>query len=98
MVKNIKSLSGEVTIGLVGKYVELHDAYISVVEALSHGGYANNSKVEIKWVNAEEIETGVSRGTVLLKFLPAKSSSVSDPFPSPIHQTATLHEILWVSR
>jgi len=34
------------------KYVELHDAYISVVEALSHGGLANDTDVEIKWVNA----------------------------------------------
>lgn len=58
MVNKIKNLKNNVKIALVGKYVELHDAYISVVEALSHGGYANNSKVEIKWVNAEEIETG----------------------------------------
>lgn len=55
MVNRIKSLSGTVTIGLVGKYVELHDAYISVVEALSHGGYANDSNVNIKWINAVEV-------------------------------------------
>ncbi len=58
MVNKIKNLKNTVTIALVGKYVELHDAYISVVEALNHGGYANDSKIEIKWVNAEEIETG----------------------------------------
>jgi CTP synthase (UTP-ammonia lyase) len=39
----------------VGKYVELHDAYLSVVESLSHGGFSNNSKIEIKWINAEEV-------------------------------------------
>ncbi|MBN1037498.1 CTP synthase [Clostridium cagae] len=56
MVEKIKSLKEKVEIALVGKYVELHDAYISVVEALNHGGYANNTKVEIRWVNAEELE------------------------------------------
>ena len=58
MVKRIKSLKENVEIALVGKYVELHDAYISVVEALSHGGYANNSKVNIRWINAEDVENG----------------------------------------
>ncbi|MFL0195570.1 CTP synthase [Clostridium sp. WILCCON 0269] len=55
MVDRIKNLSKNVTIALVGKYVELHDAYISVVEALSHGGYANNANVNIKWLNSEDI-------------------------------------------
>ncbi len=55
MVNNIKGLKEKVTIALVGKYVELHDAYISVVEALNHGGYANNSEVHIKWINAEDV-------------------------------------------
>lgn len=55
MVKGIKSLKDHVTIGLVGKYVELHDAYISVVEALNHGGYANDASVEVKWINAVEL-------------------------------------------
>jgi CTP synthase len=55
MVNNIKNLSKKVKIALVGKYVELHDAYISVVEALSHGGYANDSDVEIKWINAVDL-------------------------------------------
>lgn len=58
MVNRIKNLKHSVEIALVGKYVELHDAYISVVEALSHGGYANNSKVKIRWINAEDIENG----------------------------------------
>jgi CTP synthase len=52
MVHKMKNLKKSVKIALVGKYVELHDAYISVVEALSHGGLANDADVEIKWVNA----------------------------------------------
>ncbi|WP_035294041.1 CTP synthase [Clostridium sp. KNHs214] len=55
MVSKMKNLSKNVTIGLVGKYVELHDAYISVVEALSHGGLSNDANVNIKWINAELI-------------------------------------------
>ncbi|MGB4589107.1 MAG: CTP synthase [Clostridiaceae bacterium] len=52
MVYRMKNLKKHVKIALVGKYVELHDAYISVVEALAHGGLANEAEVEIKWVNA----------------------------------------------
>lgn len=55
MVQKLKSLSKEVTIALVGKYVELHDAYISVVEALNHGGLYNDSIVKIRWVNASDL-------------------------------------------
>ena len=58
MVNRIKNLKDNVEIALVGKYVELHDAYISVVEALSHGGYVNDSEVKIRWINAEDIENG----------------------------------------
>lgn len=55
MVDKLKNLSKDVTIALVGKYVELHDAYLSVVEALNHGGLANDSNVSIKWVNAVDV-------------------------------------------
>ena len=55
MVNIQKNLKEKVKIALVGKYVQLHDAYISVVEGLKHGGIWNNSDVEIKWVNSEEI-------------------------------------------
>jgi len=55
MVNKIKNLNDKIKIALVGKYVELHDAYISVVEALSHGGYANDCIIEIKWINAEDV-------------------------------------------
>ncbi|MFZ7119458.1 MAG: CTP synthase [Eubacteriaceae bacterium] len=55
MVEKSKSLKDKVKIALVGKYVELHDAYLSVAEALKHGGIANDCEVEIKWVHSEEI-------------------------------------------
>ncbi len=55
LVNKIKKLDKKVTIALVGKYVALHDAYISIVESLKHGGYANDSDVEIKWVSSEEV-------------------------------------------
>ncbi|MCX7921159.1 MAG: CTP synthase [Clostridia bacterium] len=57
MVEKQKNLSNTVTIALVGKYVELHDAYLSVVEALKHGGIANNADIKIKWVNSEHLNS-----------------------------------------
>ena len=50
MVDALKNPTSEVTIALVGKYIQLHDAYLSVMEALKHGGIANRTKVSIKWV------------------------------------------------
>ncbi|MGI5892135.1 MAG: CTP synthase [Bacillota bacterium] len=55
MVKVQKSIKNKVTIALVGKYVELHDAYLSVAEALAHGGIANKLDVDIRWINSETI-------------------------------------------
>ena len=55
MVERIKCREKTVTIGLVGKYVELHDAYLSVAEALRHAGFYLNSSVEIKWIDSENI-------------------------------------------
>ena len=52
MVEHLKNPVKTVRIALVGKYVELHDAYLSVVEALSHGGLTQDAKVEVEWVNA----------------------------------------------
>ena len=46
----------KVTIALVGKYTQLHDSYLSVVEALHHGGFANDAQVDIKWVDSEKLE------------------------------------------
>ncbi|MDR1467238.1 MAG: CTP synthase [Oscillospiraceae bacterium] len=53
MLKRIKSRTKKVKIALIGKYIKLHDAYLSVVEALHHGGYENGSKVEIEWIDSE---------------------------------------------
>ena len=55
MVHRAKNVRGTVTIALVGKYVGLHDAYLSVVEALTHGGIENDVKVDIQWVNSETV-------------------------------------------
>ncbi|MBA9027898.1 MULTISPECIES: CTP synthase [Bacillaceae] len=55
LVKKVTSLSKTTKIALVGKYVELQDAYLSVVEALKHAGYAHDADVEIDWVNAEHV-------------------------------------------
>lgn len=56
LIDTIKNLEKTITISLVGKYVELHDAYISVKESLKFAGYANNSKVNINWVDAAELK------------------------------------------
>ena len=56
MVDNLHHPKRKVTIALVGKYISLHDAYLSVVEALHHGGIANRAEVEIQWVDSEELE------------------------------------------
>jgi CTP synthase len=56
IVKRLKAPDGEVTIAVVGKYTELKDAYKSLIEALHHGGVANNVKVDIRWVESEKFE------------------------------------------
>ncbi len=53
MIDRINNLEEKVKIAIVGKYVQLHDAYLSVAEALRHGGYENKAEVEIKWIDAE---------------------------------------------
>lgn len=55
-IEKQNSLNEQVTVGLVGKYVELHDAYISIVESLKHSGVSLGVDVKIKWINSEEIE------------------------------------------
>ena len=55
MVEKIRSRSKTVTIGLVGKYVQLHDAYLSVAEALRHAGYALDADVAIQWIDSETL-------------------------------------------
>lgn len=55
MIDAWKHPQKEITVALVGKYTQLHDAYISVVEALKHGGVANRTSVNIKWVDSENL-------------------------------------------
>ncbi len=57
LVEKIKRPRPEITIGLVGKYVELHDAYLSVAEALRHAGWYHNVDIHIKWINSEALES-----------------------------------------
>ena len=57
IVKRVTEPEGKVTIGVVGKYVNLLDAYKSLAEALIHGGIANNAKVELRWIDSEVFET-----------------------------------------
>ena len=56
LVEKIKHPRPEITIGLVGKYVELHDAYMSVAESLNHAGWFHDVDVRIKWINSEALE------------------------------------------
>ncbi|HHY82662.1 MAG TPA: CTP synthase [Clostridiales bacterium] len=56
MIERIKKPAGSVTIGLVGKYTQLHDAYLSVVEALRHAGYAHQVNVAIQWIDSKTLE------------------------------------------
>ena len=55
MVNDLRHPDKEVRIALVGKYTALHDAYISVVEALKHGGIPEHATIDIKWVDSEEL-------------------------------------------
>lgn len=55
LIQRVKGLHKEITIKMVGKYVQLPDAYLSVNEALRHAGYYENSTINIEWVNAEDI-------------------------------------------
>jgi len=55
LIENIKNRSECVRIGLIGKYVQLHDAYLSVAEALRHAGYKLETKINIEWIDSETI-------------------------------------------
>ena len=58
MVEALRHPTKDVTVALVGKYIQLHDAYISVVEALKHGGIAEHATVHIKWIDSEQLNEG----------------------------------------
>ena len=64
MVSAIKSRSKSVTIGLVGKYVQLHDAYLSVAEALRHAGFFLDAKVSIRWIDSELVTAETAESTL----------------------------------
>lgn len=64
LVDRIKSRTNTVKIGLVGKYVQLHDAYLSVAEALRHAGYCYDSEVEVEWIDSETL-TGETYKNIL---------------------------------
>jgi CTP synthase len=54
-----------VRIGLIGKYIELHDAYLSVVESIKHAGFHHGASVEIDWIQAEEVEGLLAAGRLI---------------------------------
>lgn len=60
MVDCLHHPTQEVTVALVGKYIQLHDAYISVVEALKHGGIYSHTTVNIKWIDSETVTSGTA--------------------------------------
>ena len=64
LIEKIYHRSRAVTIGLVGKYVQLHDAYLSVAEALRHAGYGLNADVDIQWIDSETLTPDTYRNTL----------------------------------
>src|SRR3954466_3982857 len=62
LVNRIEAITETVRIGIVGKYVSLPDAYLSVAEALRHGGFHNGVEVKIEWIQAEEVEGMLADG------------------------------------
>jgi CTP synthase len=65
LLKRVHNPAHEVTVALVGKYIDLPDAYLSVTEALRAGGFANNAKVNIRWVASDDCETDAGAKKVL---------------------------------
>jgi CTP synthase len=62
LVARVEAATRPVQIGLIGKYVNLPDAYLSVVEALRHGGYARGAHIDLDWIQAEEVEGLLAAG------------------------------------
>jgi CTP synthase len=62
LVDRIESAERRVRVGIIGKYVSLQDAYLSVVEALKHGGFHHGANIEIDWIQAEEVEGLLTEG------------------------------------
>ncbi len=74
LIDTVDDLKDEVEIAIVGKYVELHDAYLSIIESLKHAGYSFKAKIKINWVNAEDLEK-----TTRLKSLFKKTKGILIP-------------------
>ncbi len=55
LIDSIKNSTSEVTIGIVGKYVKFHDTYLSVAEAVRHAGFANHTRIDLRWIDSELI-------------------------------------------
>src|SRR5690606_27792147 len=62
LVERVESATRNVRVGIIGKYVSLPDAYLSVVEALKHGGFHHGAQVEIEWIQAEDAEGLLAEG------------------------------------
>lgn len=62
LVDKVDHATKPVRIGLIGKYIELHDAYLSVVESIKHAGFHHGANVEIDWIQAEEVEGLLAQG------------------------------------
>ena len=62
LVERVEAADRPVRIGLIGKYVGLPDAYLSVVESLKHAGFHHGAKVEIDWIQAEDVEGLLAAG------------------------------------
>jgi CTP synthase len=62
LVDKVDNATKPVRIGLIGKYIELHDAYLSVVESIKHAGFHHGADVEIDWIQAEEVEGLLAQG------------------------------------
>lgn len=62
LVTMVENATKPVRIGLIGKYIELHDAYLSVVESIKHAGFHHGASVEIDWIQAEEVEGLLAAG------------------------------------
>ena len=65
LLRRVHTPAHDVTVALVGKYIDLPDAYLSVTEALRAGGFANNARVNIRWVASDDCETGAGAKKVL---------------------------------
>ena len=62
LVDKVDNATKPVRIGLIGKYIELHDAYLSVVESIKHAGFDHGANVEIDWIQAEDVEGLLASG------------------------------------